>query len=304
MQRLYAVGPDEFLATRRQLVQVAKAAGASEAAAEIGRLRKPSVAAWAVNLVARAHPERIAELVDVGTRMRLAQSHLDTATLSALRPSRDALVAAFTAAAHQEVAAAGRSLSSAGQQEVRDTVIAALASEDASAAVVSGQLTRSLSYSGFGEVDVSEAVARTSSGSILTVLQGQRSAAAGAGDRRTRSDRGSAGATARVGEGDEAAPADADDADAGDADRQGERAALAAELELARSRLAEAESALSAARERAAETRERLAVVERQLAKARAADDRAAEAVAEAVGYRKDAEAAVAQVESALGDAG
>ena len=52
-------------------------------------------------------------------------------------------------------------------------MIAALASEDATRAVLSGQLTRALSYSGFGEVDLSEAVARTSSGSILTVLPGQ-----------------------------------------------------------------------------------------------------------------------------------
>ena len=67
-------------------------------------------------------------------------------------------------------------LSAAAQQDVRATAIAALADERASAAVTSGQLTRALSYSGFGEVDLAEAVARTAGGAILTILPGGRGA--------------------------------------------------------------------------------------------------------------------------------
>ena len=290
MQALYAVGPDEFMATRKRLVQEAKKAGDPAAAMEIGKLRKPSMAAWAVNLVARNRTDRLERLIDTGTRMRLAQSHLDTATLTSLRPDRDALIADFTEDAVAEVGEAGRSLSAAGQQEVRDTVIAALASEEATRAVVSGQLTRALSYSGFGEVDLSEAVARTSSGSILTVLHGaagaavgQQPVAAGGGTDPEQAAREQDADS--VGEGEEAQAARAAEA--------------AAALERAEARLTEAQTAVSAARERAEETRERLAVVERQLEKARAADEKALEDVTAAVRVRKEAEAAVAAARAA-----
>ncbi len=290
MESLYAVGPDDFMATRRRLVADAKSAGDSAAAAEIGRLRKPSVAAWAVNLVARNRQDTLEQLVDTGTRMRIAQSHLDTATLTSLRPDRDRLIAQFTDAAVVEVAEAGRTLSATGQQEIRDTVIAALASEDATHAVVSGQLTRALSYSGFGEVDLSEAVARTSSGSILTVLPGAPRATA-------QADRGPTATRVSADLGSDADRGEGGGDGAGSAEQRDEEAVRAQATEAlaqAQARLAEAEAAVSAARERAEQTRERLAVVERQLAKARAADERALEEVTEAVRLRKEAEAAVA----------
>ena len=68
---------------------------------------------------------------------------------------------------------------------MRATAVAALADEGAGTAVSSGQLTRALSYSGFGEVDLSEAVARTASGAILTLVVRDEAHAVG-GSRLTR----------------------------------------------------------------------------------------------------------------------
>ena len=99
MQSLYAVGPDEFMATRAQLVADAKAASDKAAATEIGKLRKPRVAAWAVNLAAREAADVVAALTDLGERMRSAQSRLDAATLTGMRRERDEAVEAFVAAA-------------------------------------------------------------------------------------------------------------------------------------------------------------------------------------------------------------
>ena len=275
MEALYAASPDEFMGLRTQAVAEAKAAKDSESATAIGKLRKPSVAAWAVNLTARQAPDLVDELLDLGDRMRRAQSRLDTTTLTGLRPERDRLVDAFGDAAATALADAGRSLSAAALQEVRGTVIAALADATAAAAVGSGQLTRALSYSGFGEVDVSEAVGRTTAGSILTVLQG----GARAGARR-----GAADDDGRDGE-DAVPEVEQDDAAAAAADAR-------AALEQAEKELAEAEEQVTAARQHAEETRERLEVVERQLAKAREADERALEAVTDAVRARKQAQAA------------
>ena len=272
MESLYAVEPDGFMAARSSLVAEAKAAGDTAAAKEIGALRKPSLAAWAVNVAAREAGGAVADLLGLGERMRAAQSRLDASALTAMRPERDLAVEAFVTAAEAAVERAGRRLSPAVQQDVRATAVAALADEGASAAVGSGQLTRALSYSGFGEVDLAEAVARTTGGAILTVVHGH----GGIPEESAADD-------AEGGTGEEASQ---------DAERR--------EAALARARvdLATAEEAVTRAREHAEETRERLAVVERQLAKAREADERALEAVTEAVRARKAAEAAVAELEA------
>lgn len=265
MQQLYAAGPEEFMAVRRALVARARAAGQRDLAAELGALRKPSVAAWAINLVARQSPGTLADLVGLGERMRDAQARLDTATLTALRPERDQAVRQGVAAAVSVAQTAGRTLSPTVREDVRATFVAALADQGASVAVASGQLTRALSYSGFGEVDLSDAVVRTASGAILTVLSG--SGAASGSEVQTQ------------GHSDE----DSEERESPDLDQ------LERTLADADTRLAQAERAVDEARTRAEETRERLEVVERQLAKAREADERALEAVTDAVRARKEA---------------
>jgi hypothetical protein len=294
LRAVYATVPEDFMAVRKALVAEAKADGDKEGAAAIGRLRKPSTAAWAVNLLAREEPELVEELVDLGGRMRSAQSQLDAATLTSLRPERDRVVAAVVGAASRLVADAGRTLSPAAQDDVRGTVVAALADEQASDAVVSGQLTRALSYSGFGEVDLSEAVVRTSSGSILSVVRG--------GPRPGGRPGGTRGASRTADEPDDSQDEMTDEAvDETDEEAAAARVAAAeAELEAATAALESAQGAVAAAREHAEETRERVAVVERQLAKAREADERALEAVTDAVRARKEAEAARGTAEETL----
>ena len=277
LRSLYAVPPEEFMAERKRLVAEAKTGGDPAVAKEIGALRKPSLAAWAVNLLARAAPDLVDGLADLGGRMRAAQGRLDTDTLTSLRPERDQLLEEVVRTTVQLVADAGRTCSAAAQQDVRATAIAALADEQAMVAMASGQLARPLSYSGFGEVDLSEAVVRTTSGAILSVVKGGGSGARSPGTQRGGDDSAS----------------DADEPDEPDErDEAPDEAELEAALAAAEQQLAKAEAEVTRARERAEETRERLAVVERQLAKAREADERALEAVTDAVRARKAAEAA------------
>lgn len=167
---VYAVAPADFVATRKEWVARLRTEGLREVAKEVGALRKPSVAAAAVNAVVRADDPVVARLVDVGARMRHAQATLDAAALAALRPERDDVLAAWIAAAREHAGG----LTGATEAEVRDTAVAALADAGAAEVVTSGSLTRALSYSGFGEVDVADAVARTSTGVVLTRLEGGR----------------------------------------------------------------------------------------------------------------------------------
>ncbi|WP_132974511.1 hypothetical protein [Ornithinimicrobium sufpigmenti] len=138
-------------------------------ATAVAALRKPSVAAAAVNALVRAEDPVVDRLREVGTRMRHAQSALDAQGLAALRGERDAVLHDWVEAARTHAPA---SLTPAVEAEVRDTAVAALADGAATDVVLSGTLTRALSYSGFGEVDVSDAVARTSTGVVLTRIEG------------------------------------------------------------------------------------------------------------------------------------
>jgi hypothetical protein len=47
VDRLYALPPDQFIASRDAAAAAAKAAGETKLAADIKRLRKPTVSAWA-----------------------------------------------------------------------------------------------------------------------------------------------------------------------------------------------------------------------------------------------------------------
>ncbi|MFC7489101.1 MULTISPECIES: hypothetical protein [unclassified Knoellia] len=169
---LYAVPLAEFIASRKALAASAKADGHAASAKEILALRKPTVTAWAMNLACRDDSGVIADLVGLGARMRAAQARLDAKVLTSVRGERDASVAAYVERVAEVATAAGAALSASGRDEVRATAIAALADESASDALASGQLTRALSYSGFGEVDLSGAVGVTSSGSIMSVIKG------------------------------------------------------------------------------------------------------------------------------------
>ena len=171
-RRLYAVPLADFVASRKALAAEAKAAAGPAASKAVLALRKPTLPAWAMNLVPRGDSSALADLVGLGARMRAAQSRLDTATLTSLRGERDAALTEYVDAVAAAAEGEGASLSAAAREELRASAIAALADESASEAVASGQLTRSLSYSGFGEVDLSGAVGVTSSGSVVSVLPG------------------------------------------------------------------------------------------------------------------------------------
>jgi hypothetical protein len=277
--RLYAAAPDAFMTTRTLLAQEAKAAGDPALAREVVRLRKPTVAAWALNRAVRDHEELVGRLQQVGQRLRAAQARLDAARLKDLRAERETLLGDFVDATAATAAEAGRPLAPAVAEEVRATLIAALASEEATAAVVSGHLTRALRYSGFGEVDLSEAVARTSSGAVLTVL-----------GRAPGADPANEGSTAEAGE---AAGQEVQDA-----------VDLATDaLDLATHALEAATADVEAAKREAAASRERVEGLERELQEARTQRQRADAAQTQAQRARRAAEAARQAAQRTLADA-
>ncbi|MDO5626805.1 MAG: hypothetical protein Q4G43_00655 [Mobilicoccus sp.] len=159
LDELYGGAPETFVAARTRRVEQARERGDKDAAAEIAELRKPTVAAWALNLVTRRHRAALQRLLVLGEDMRAAQADLDVDRLRDLRTEREKALIALAQVASQAVAAEGRSLSMGALSEIRATGVAALADAAAADALATGALVRTLDYAGFGEVDLSDAVA-------------------------------------------------------------------------------------------------------------------------------------------------
>lgn len=288
LEELYGAPPEDFVALRTTLAKQARAAGDRDLAGRVNALRKPSVAAWAINLLVRRRPVAAQRLCDIGERLRRAQAAMDGATLAALRPDRDGALDEFVAAAAHVAERAGRPLAAAALDEVRASGVAALADGAAETAVVSGHLTRGLAYAGFGEVDLDDALAATvphprPRNDPATARRGDataeepESAVSVGDDTDTDTDADDTDVDVDV----------ADDADKGLATRAQERQAREA---AARERLAEADRALAEASLAAAEAQrvaqkarrradELAGLLERARAEADAADEAARSAV-------------------------
>jgi hypothetical protein len=154
VDRLYTAPPDGFVAARAEAVAAARAAGDTAAAREIGKLRKPTVAAWLVNLLALRRPQLVADLVDLSAALRSAQRELAGPRLRELSGQRRGAVNALVAEVRALAREADPALS-AGKlplAEVEATLNAALSDETVAEQVRTGRLLRATSYAGFGEV--------------------------------------------------------------------------------------------------------------------------------------------------------
>lgn len=158
--QLYALPFDDFVAARTAAAKDAAAAKERRPlAAEVRSLPKPSVAAWAVNMLAARRPEALRELAGLGQSMRAAQSSLDALELRRLGQERRHLLSRAVKAAQEVAGELGRKISPAIAAEVEATLRAATADAGAAAAVQSGCLLRALSADGVDVVDLSGAVA-------------------------------------------------------------------------------------------------------------------------------------------------
>jgi hypothetical protein len=153
-ERLYSAPPEGFIAARDEAVAAAKEAGDLDTAREIGKLRKPTVAAWLVNLLAIQRPDLMGELVELSRALRMAQRDLKGPQLRELSAQRRQAVASLVNEARKLALAADPSLTRAKLPlgEVENTITAALSDEDVATQVRSGRLVRAAAYAGFGEV--------------------------------------------------------------------------------------------------------------------------------------------------------
>ncbi|MGK9221209.1 MULTISPECIES: transposase [unclassified Microbacterium] len=153
---LSVVPPRDFVSARAAR---AKQIDDRALASEVKALRKPVLAAWAVNVLAQERRAELDRLLEVASALRDAQSALDARRLAELGRERRSVVEKLTALVAQLAEARGERLSPSTVEAVRETLNAAVFDADAAAAVASGRLTRPLEASGGFSVDLEGAIA-------------------------------------------------------------------------------------------------------------------------------------------------
>jgi hypothetical protein len=151
LDRLYGLGPESFVAERDALVRELRTAGERETAEQVKQLRKPTLAAWTINQLARQERRDVDLLLDAGHRLREAQERVlageDPGRLTeARRAERDAL-GALHKAARRILAATGRG--EAALTQITATLQAAAISTEGRELLARGRLTGELEATGF-----------------------------------------------------------------------------------------------------------------------------------------------------------
>jgi hypothetical protein len=273
---LFAAPSDGFVAAREALVRDLKREDRRDKAAEVHALRRPTIAVWAINQLARARPDQIAALVAVGAELQARQREGPEARdeLRAASRNRRALLDELT-----EMAAAFADRPESVRAGIAATLDAASLDEAVQGDLVRGRLTAELSppvrfFGDLGDGDGTPAPRRA-----------VRPSARKAASSPPRDDLAARRAETALAE------ARARAAERDDEARAAEEAARGAqdELETAHRRVADLEAALAAARADVTELKRRATEVQRAETRARTAQERATAAVRAAERHVEDA---------------
>lgn len=150
---LYAAPAADFIARRNELAKRLKADGDPAGSTRLKSLRKPTVAAWIANLVARKAPDDLDDLLALGDEFREATADLDGDRLRDLTPRRHQLLDKLAKEAAQLAGEEGQKISADVGQKLRETLDAALVDPAAGDALREGRLSSALRHVGFGVVD-------------------------------------------------------------------------------------------------------------------------------------------------------
>jgi len=142
---LYAFPLERFTSERDALVKELAGGGDRDDAARVKALRKPVVAAWAVNALAREDPEGVNALIELGEKLRSAHrravSGRDVEPFRAATEERRQMVNELTRKAGAILARAGGAIA-ATTDAIAGTLEAATVDEETAELVRAGRLTK------------------------------------------------------------------------------------------------------------------------------------------------------------------
>jgi hypothetical protein len=148
VEDLYAVPPAAFTATRNRVSAELRKAGRAAEAQAVARLRKPSVALWAANQLARDDRQAVGGFIAAVERLKQKQLRDPRAVAEALREQRGALDA-LVGRARRVLKDAGLGASPAILRRISHTLLGAAVDRAHAEALRRGTLTEELPAPGF-----------------------------------------------------------------------------------------------------------------------------------------------------------
>ncbi len=145
IDELYGLPLDRFTPERDALAKELSADGDREGTARVKALRKPVVSMWALNVLRREEPEKIDELIELGSRLR--DAHRRAVSGGDVEPFREAsderrrIVSSLTRSAGKILERAGAG-SGSQADDVAGTLEAATVDEETAELLRSGRLTK------------------------------------------------------------------------------------------------------------------------------------------------------------------
>ncbi|MEU2659973.1 hypothetical protein ABZ615_32230 [Streptomyces sp. NPDC007325] len=140
IDELYGLRPSEFTAARDAYAAEARRAKDTRAAKTIAALRRPPLAVWAANLLARERPEEAERFLGLGEALREAHRTLDGEALREASRQRNRLVAALVRTTAGLAEEAGQHPSDAVLGDVETILHAVLALPDVADPWAKGRL--------------------------------------------------------------------------------------------------------------------------------------------------------------------
>ena len=153
MDELWRATPDEFVAVRNQVAKQLKADGRADEAETVKKLKKPSLAVWAVNRLARERPQVVEDLAELGRQVEAATADAmkgeGAGALRELDRQRRHAVADAAAAASAVAEEAGLPLSAAMAGRVTSTLDNASLAQATRELLTAGRIPTELDAPGF-----------------------------------------------------------------------------------------------------------------------------------------------------------
>ncbi|NUT40541.1 MAG: hypothetical protein HOV86_11190 [Thermoactinospora sp.] len=144
LDELYVTPPARFVSRRAEMALAAKTAGRAEDARRIRAARRPTLAAWAANLLLRSQPAESSRLLELGPVLREAYRTLDASGISELSEQRRRMVCALSRQAAHLALESGHRLSASVLRDVESTLRAVLADPEAAELWAAGRLEGAL----------------------------------------------------------------------------------------------------------------------------------------------------------------
>lgn len=140
LDELYALPPSGFVARREERAAAARTAGRAGDARRIHAARRPTLAAWAANLLRRSRPDEAERFLELGRALREAHATLDPSGLKELSAQRRRVVSELSRQAAELARETGHPLSESVRRDVETTLRAVLADPEAAGVWAEGRV--------------------------------------------------------------------------------------------------------------------------------------------------------------------